>query len=238
MNKNEFDEYIKNYRLNLNKTLSLSGETSDFFAQYKAQKLRSWFPALVERKATILDYGCGDGTMANYVAKQFPKAAVHGIDPSKLSIEYAAQHHPSIKFIPMKKNNITYPPETFDLVYAAGVFHHISSSEHDYFLSHILRILKPGGHFVLFELNPYNPLTQRTFRRCPIDKNRTMLSPGYAKKILSTAGSVKTKYYCFFPAFFKKLRVVEKYLTWLPLGALYACIVQKRGSERCPHEKI
>jgi len=243
MDKSEFDEYIKNYRLNLNKSLSLSGETSDFFAQYKAKKLRSWFSNLANKPATILDYGCGDGSMANYVAKQFSHATVHGIDPSKLSIEYAAERYPSVQFTTMEQNKINYQSQTFDLIYAAGVFHHISFSEHNYFFYQIMHILKPGGHFVLFELNPYNPLTKLTFKRCPIDKNRIMLSPHYAKKFLSTAGTVKTTYYCFFPAFLKKLRCIEKYFTWLPIGALYACIVQKRASadrptEGCSHEKI
>lgn len=229
MNKNEFDKHIKNYRKNLNQTLSFSGETSDFFAQYKAQKLFSWFPKLQNKKITILDYGCGDGTMTNYVQKQFVQATIYGTDPSQLSIEYAAKHHPRITFAHLQKNELNFPANTFDLIYTAGVFHHIPFDEHQYWYSQIMQALKPSGHFILFELNPYNPLTQRTFKRCPIDKNATMLAPRYAKKLLSQpkTHTIKTIYYCFFPAFLKKLRVFEKYLTWLPLGALYACIVQK-----------
>ncbi|MBU1007692.1 class I SAM-dependent methyltransferase [Candidatus Dependentiae bacterium] len=234
MNKNEFDQYIKNYRKNLNKTLSISGETSDFFAQYKAQKLYSWFPSLHNKNISILDFGCGDGAMTSYVQKQFVKAKIFGTDPSHLSIERATKQYPKITFSQLKENKIDYQTNTFDLVYAAGVFHHIDQQEHECFYSQIMRVLRPGGRFVLFELNPYNPLTQITFRRCPIDKNATMISTRSAKKLLSQAGETKTIYYCFFPAFLKKLRALEKYLTWLPLGALYASIVKKED----PREKI
>ena len=52
--KHEFDNYIKNYRQNLNQSLALSGETSGFFALYKAKKLREWLPELSNKKISIL----------------------------------------------------------------------------------------------------------------------------------------------------------------------------------------
>lgn len=233
--KHEFDNHIKNYRQNLNKTLALSGETSDFFAKLKAKKLLEWFPHLAQKPTTILDYGCGDGTMSSYVQQNFPIATVYGIDPSSESIAHAQRKFPHINFSTLRDDTISFVPGTFDLVYAAGVFHHIPFKKHEYYLAQIIKMLKPGGLFVLFELNPYNPLTRLTFRRCPIDKDATMLSPRYAKKLLKSSGlnppvegcKPKTIYYCFFPSFLKKLRPLEKFLKKFPLGALYASIIKK-----------
>ena len=50
----EFDKYINNYRENLDKSLSISGETSDFFAKYKAKKLLEWFPNLANKEIKII----------------------------------------------------------------------------------------------------------------------------------------------------------------------------------------
>jgi len=220
----EFDNCIKNYRQNLDKSLSLSGETSNFFAEYKAKKLLGWLPNLYNKKINILDFGCGDGTMASYVSKLFPQAKIKGIDISQESIYCAKKKFPTINFYCTENLN---EKNSYDLIYSAGVFHHIEFKNHKNILKKIFNNLKINGYFVLFELNPYNILTRRTFKKCPIDKNATMLSPKYSNDILLKFGKISTKYYFFFPAFLKVIRPIEKYLTKIPIGALYATIVQK-----------
>ncbi len=101
-------------------------------------------------------------------------------------------------------------------------------------LQQIFNTLKKNGTFVLFELNPYNPFTQLAFSNCYIDQNATMLYPGYAKQLLPQYGKAQQYYYCFFPSWLNFLRPSEKYLTWCPLEALYACITTKKDS----YEKI
>lgn len=85
----EFDQYAKQYRELLDKNLWLSGESSTFFAEYKALKLKEWLPELVKTPITILDFGCGDGLMTSFIASLFPTATVFGVDPSSESIEVA-----------------------------------------------------------------------------------------------------------------------------------------------------
>ena len=223
----EFDKYLKNYRKNLDISLSLSGERSDFFAEYKSKKLAEWLSHLQTKKIEILDFGCGDGQMPAYVQQKFVNAKVFGTDISHDSIAYATKAHPDLTFKELKHETIPFPENKFDLVYAAGVFHHIPLSEHKKFIKGIMRVLKSSGSFVLFELNPYNPLTRRTFKRCPIDKKATMLSSHYAKKILRPHGNITTNYFFFFPSFLRKMRFIEKYLSKIPLGALYATIIRK-----------
>lgn len=230
----EFDCYIKNYRKNLDKSLALSGESSIYFAQYKAAKLKEWLTARANQPQTILDFGCGDGMMTSFVAKEFPRAQVYGVDPSPESIKVAQEQYPSMHFVvnSEKKSDLEFNDRMFDIVFAAGAFHHIPFEMHQGYLQEISRILKPDGVFVMFELNPFNPLTVRTFKRNPIDQNAVMLRPSYAKNLLKQTiptASVETKFYCFYPNILKYLRWTEKFMTKISMGALYATIAQKKA---------
>ncbi|PCI74045.1 hypothetical protein COB28_02665 [Candidatus Dependentiae bacterium] len=226
--KHEFDDYIEKYRDNQNKDVRLSGETGEFFAEYKVQKMASWFQEYVKKPVDILDFGCGDGLMTQYAHKYFPKATIRGIDPSSKSIAYAehASMKDNIKFDVLEGDTLLYDDKSFDLTYAAGVFHHIKFDQHEHFIGELARITKKGGRIIIFELNPFNPLTLHTFRNSPIDKNATLLFPRYTKSISRSIGKVSTKYYCFFPSFARKLRILEPYMTWCPIGALYATIIE------------
>lgn len=227
----EFDQYIDQYRDNLDKALSLSGESSTFFAQYKADKLREWLPERVYQAQKILDFGCGDGVMTNFVSQYFPNASVYGVDPSAKSVEVAQRSFKHINFSVNSEVEDTLPfePDTFDIIFAAGAFHHIAFDKHHKYLEELDRIIKPSGCIVLFELNPLNPLTTLTFKRNPIDQYATMLTPWYAHKLAQRYGKATLKFYCFFPKIFKFLRPTERFLTKLPLGALYAVLISRQG---------
>lgn len=227
MQEHEFDSYIKNYRQNQDQHVSLSGESGAFFAEYKVQKMAAWFPELIMGKYAILDYGCGDGLMTFFAKKYFPNSALYGIDPSSKSIEDAAEQFKDITFEVLQNNTMPYQNASMDFVFAAGVFHHIPFDEHAQCVKEILRVLKPGGTFILFELNPFNPLTVLTFKRSPVDQNATMVFPRYGRRLVKAFGKITTKYYCFFPAFAKKLRIFEPFMTKIPFGALYAVIATK-----------
>ena len=113
------------------------------------------------------------------------------------------------------------------MIYAAGVFHHIPFEMHSHYIQECLRVLKPNGLLVLFELNPLNPGTRYIFNRNPIDQNATMLNHWYAKKLVKKYGFKETIFYCFFPHTLRFLRPLEKYLNRVPLSGLYGIIVRK-----------
>jgi ubiquinone/menaquinone biosynthesis C-methylase UbiE len=228
MQHHEFDDFIKNYRNNADQHVAISGESSAFFARYKVEKLAEWRPNLVSQELSILDYGCGDGLMTACFEAIFPKASVHGIDPSLKSIEVARKNYKNLLFAHLEGDAMPYESDSFDLISAAGVFHHIPFEEHDKWLTEIFRVLRPGGTFVLFELNPFNPLTQYVFRTSPVDRDAQMVYPGYASRVLRQYGSeLEYKYYFFFPSFLKWMRRFEAYMTKIPFGGLYAVIVRK-----------
>lgn len=223
----EFDNYIDKYRDNLDKALSLSRESSDFFADYKAKKLKEWLPERVIKRRSILDFGCGDGVMTNYVSSYFPQAIVYGVDPSEKSTESAQQKFNHIQFSTnsTEDSHLLFDNETFDIIFSAGTFNHVDFNHHNNYLKELVRILKRDGCIVLFELNPLNPLTVITFKRNPIDKSTKMLTPWYAYNLVKKHGKTEIKFCCFFPKIFKLFRPAERLLTKLPFGALYATIM-------------
>ncbi len=179
----------------------------------------------------MLDFGCGIGTMTAFVEKQFTHAHIHGIDPSLESIKIAQKRYPNISFSQSHGTKIDFDDNYFDFVFAAGAFHHIPFSEHEEYKKELLRVLKPGGDFVLFELNPLNPGTTFIFNRSPIEKNARMLYPRYARSLFGDFGLVSTKYYSFFPNFLRWFRPAEKYMTKIPVGGLYACLAVKNSDK-------
>ena len=224
--RHEFDDYIEFYRQAQGRAIAISGETEDYFATLRAERLRAWLPELTGRPISILDFGSSDGHMAAIVKKFFPEARVMGIDSSPRSIEYARRGHPGLEFFVLEGGRLPFGDATFDFVYAVGVFHHISFAEHDAICREIFRVIKPGGAFVLFEMNPWNPITQIIFAISVVDRHATMFSSRYAAKLLRSYGTVDTRYYAYFPRFLKFLRPLEPRLEKIPFGTLYATIIR------------
>lgn len=224
----EFDKYAKGYREILDAPLALTGESSSFFAEYKTQKLAEWLPEFYQgTPQTILDFGCGDGLMTHFVSQQFPQSIIHGVDPSTESIKIAQESYPNITFGVSGDTLENFADNTFDVIFSAGVFHHIPFELHEHYTKELLRILNKNGILVIFELNPFNPATRYIFKHSPVDIHATMLYPNYAQKLLTPYGIPKIKFYGFFPNLLKNLRWSEKFLTKVPLGGLYAAILKK-----------
>lgn len=223
----EFDQFAKNYRDIIDPAMKATGETSDYFAHLKAQKLTEWFPHYIDKNISILDFGCGVGAMTSHIIKYFGQATVYGIDPSQESIRVAQEKLYNVNFRVASGINVGFSEKMFDLVVAANVFHHIPFQEHILCAQEIFRVLKPGGNFIMMELNPYNPGTRYIFNRNPIDRNAQLLVPRYSARLFHEYGKIQIKYFCFFPALLRKLRFLEAYATKVPLGGLYALLTTK-----------
>lgn len=228
-NDHEFDQYAEQYRNILDNGLHATRETSEYYARLKIEKLAQWLPEAVNQKLHILDFGCGDGMMTHYLGEKFKNSIVVGVDPSAKSIDVAQKKYGSTSLtFAVSDTKIPFEDHAFDIICTASVLHHISFSEHKHYLDEIFRVLKPGGTFIMFELNPLNPGTQYVFNTNPIDKNARMLTPWYAKKMLSGYGATRTNFYAFFPGFLRWFRFLDPILIKVPLGGLYACLITKK----------
>jgi len=223
----EFDDFAEKYRSQQDQHLAATGDDSDYYAKYKVHKLASWKPQLLAKENNILDFGCGDGLMSYYLAYYFNRSKVHGIDISSESIEIAKSfNYKNIEFSAIT-NKIDFSDNYFDIICAAGVFHHIPPDEHKLWAKELIRVLKPGGICVIFELNPLNPGTQYIFWNHPMEKNAKMLWPWQTKKLFVNTGKTENKFFCYFPNWLKYFREYEPYFEKIPFGGLYACITEK-----------
>ena len=224
----DFDDYSRSYKDKLDAVLKRCGETSDYFYSYKIDCLKHKLKEL-ERPYFVLDFGSGIGTLSALVAQEFPRWTVYGYDISSQSIELATEKWSRL-------NNLTFlgtwPVHVkFDIIIAANVFHHVPADARRDTLSNIRKLLTPDGKVVIFEHNPWNPLTQFIVRNCEFDRDAILISASHFTKMAYDCGLdvCSKQYIVFFPNLFKKLRFLERNLGWFPLGAQYMLILNSRA---------
>jgi SAM-dependent methyltransferase len=228
MNAVEFDRFATSYDQHLAKSLAITGEDRNFYAQHRIDWLAAHIARLQVRVRKILDYGCGDGANAPMLARRFA-AGVLGVDVSMASIALACQCNsgPGISFLSVAEWT---PDGSIDLAFCNGVFHHIAPGARAACLAAIRKALAPAGLFAFWENNPWNPGTGYVMSRCPFDKNAITISPYRARKILSQAGFkiLRTDSLFYFPRQLRLLRPAEHWLRAVPFGGQYLVLCQNR----------
>jgi len=224
--KVDFDDFAAEYTEILDDHLRFFGEESGYFAEVKVRTTRDLVCPAPQR---ILEYGCGTGMSLIWLAALFPGAELSGCDISEKSLRVAATRIPGVDlFVSGKEGDMDRKP--FDLVFVAGVFHHVAPAERGQVLADIRRRMALGGNLVIFEHNPYNPVTRRLVSTCSFDRDAMLLPPRELRALLAGAGlEVRSlRYTLFFPAFLRRLRCLEKSMGFLPLGGQY-CIHATSG---------
>ncbi|MEO0062188.1 MAG: hypothetical protein RLZZ08_748 [Pseudomonadota bacterium] len=224
MTEAEFDRVADDYQAQHAASIRLSGEEPAYFANYKAEDARQIVSLAGLKPENILDFGCGVGNSIAPLRKHFPEAQITGLDVSLESLAVARNvHGDTVEYRSYDGLQIPADIGRFDLIFTACVFHHIPHAQHIALLRQIKALLKPGGRFILFEHNPWNPLTRHAVANCPFDANAVLISAPEMMRRFKSAGfcCAPIRYRIFFPALFARLRPLERYLTWLPLGAQY-----------------
>jgi ubiquinone/menaquinone biosynthesis C-methylase UbiE len=108
-----------------------------------------------------LDLGCGQGWYASELARM--GYCMNGCDLSEKQIEharsFAAKEGVSVDFTVADAARLPYGDESFDFAYAVNMVHHLTVLEtREQVLREVARVLKPGGVFILHEINVENPL--------------------------------------------------------------------------------
>ncbi|PSN85498.1 hypothetical protein B9Q02_06050 [Candidatus Marsarchaeota G1 archaeon BE_D] len=103
---------------------------------------------------SVLDIGCGPGSLTLKIAKNAPEVRVYGIDPSPYMIKEANKiAQKNVKF--ELGSSTLLPPLNFDLIYTVLSFHHWANQEDS--LEKIYEHLS-GNVFLVFEYNKDSPL--------------------------------------------------------------------------------
>jgi SAM-dependent methyltransferase len=225
MQKIDFDEYADTYDDILKAQLNFFSKDDKYFARYKAGFVRKYLKAQPER---ILEYGCGTGRNLAFLKEAFPLAEIYGSDISAKSIAIAKEQNQFARCYCFEEDVMQYS-DYFELIFVAGVFHHVAPSERAGVLRHINGLLSKTGSVFIFDHNPYNPVTRKLVRECPFDTDAILLSACGMCELLEKAGfvAILKKYTLFVPPSLARLARLERYLGWLPLGGQY-CIQARK----------
>jgi len=214
----DFDQYTENYNELLKEKTQFFSPNEEYFARYKVDIVRRRLHAPVRR---ILEYGCGIGRNIPFLQQAFPGAEIVGSDISAASLDIAREENPGVEFF--LEDGHVGPIGQFDVIFVAGVFHHIPPAERGNVAQTISRRLSADGSLFVFEHNPFNPVTRRIVSTCPYDEDAVLLTPSELKSVLRQAGfGIEHKSYCLFiPPSLPALLPLEGKLGWLPLGGQY-----------------
>jgi SAM-dependent methyltransferase len=213
----------------LNRGVRISGEDKQFFIRGRIQDLKCQLPKDFSPRR-ILDFGCGIGDTAAFLAGIFPEAKIVGIDLSEKFLNYAKQRYQSsrVAFYFFKE---LVEIDSFDLCYVNGVFHHIPPQKRLDVVKIIHNALSPEGYLALFENNPWNFGTRLIMKLIPFDRNTQPLTPVETRRLIEKAGFVccaPTRFLFYFPHLLAFLRGIECHLARFPFGAQYYVLAIKQ----------
>ena len=220
-----FDKYVSDYRgIHTQNIHNVSGVDSAYFCEFKL-KLLEQDGIIPQKSGKWLDFGCGDGSSAEYITKHYPEYEYIGLDISTVSLDVARQRYGErYQFVSYDGVNMPFEDNSFDVIYLACVLHHIEPEDRPHIIKELIRILKPGGNIVIFEHNPYNPLTRKVVHDCIFDEGVKLVRPGRLIKLLKK-NDIKTDLYysIFFPRkkLFAGMLKYERRLSKCPLGGQY-----------------
>lgn len=99
--------------------------------------------------ATILDVGCGTGTLTVWIKKHFPDARVIGLDldPTilRMARDKATRSGVTIEFIESNAAKMPLASDSVDAVFSSLFFHHLLPEQKFRVLREIFRVLSVNG---------------------------------------------------------------------------------------------
>ena len=124
------------------------------------QAFRKFIAELAELKKgeSVLDIGCGTGTMA-LLAKQYvgETGKSCGIEPSAEMVSFARQKAKRQKALidinPGVIEQIDHPSQSFDVILCVIVMHHMPDETKIQGIKEMARVLKSGGRLVVVDSN-------------------------------------------------------------------------------------
>jgi SAM-dependent methyltransferase len=219
----DFDTYSDRYREEVERSIGFIGQEVDFFAEVKALHLLDLLRRRLgdPRSLRVLDVGCGVGVTDRHLVGRLGE--LHGVDITPGVIEEARRQVPDVRYEVYDGTRLPHEDGEVDVAFAICVMHHVPPAAWPAFSKELGRVVRPGGLAVVFEHNPFNPLTRRAVDRCEFDEDAVLLRRRTTRKLLAEAGlrPAEAPFITFFPFAAQRMRPIERALRWLPLGAQY-----------------
>lgn len=164
--------------------------------------------ANIQANETVLDVGCGTGTLAIAAKKaSHSSVVIHGSDAAPEMIDRARQKASEagvdIEFSYGLVENIQADDNSYDLVMNSLMVHHLPDELRDKAFAEIYRVLKPGGRLLVVDFEPpKNRLTRAWLSLTPVKQmlqiDNSVIPPQLEKagfqniKVDATASSIAT----------------------------------------------
>jgi ubiquinone/menaquinone biosynthesis C-methylase UbiE len=163
-------------------TIEVDGiRVADYFEACTAPENRFILRQLGDvRGKYLLDLGCGAGENSVYFAKLGAKCVATDYSPGmvEVALKLAEANHVAVEGRAINAMAIDFPDNTFDIVYASNLLHHIPDPRLT--LQEMHRVLKPGGKACFWDPLKHNPVINvyrriatkvRTEDETPLDIN-------------------------------------------------------------------
>jgi SAM-dependent methyltransferase len=225
----EFDAYSDSYLESVQSSIAFCGQELEYFTRRKVQHLLD-LTARYHRdpsELTFLDVGCGIGVTDAMLCGGVGE--LHGVDVAPGAIARAAERNPDVRYRVGDGSTLPYEDTGMDVAFAICVAHHVEPQLRAGFAAELRRVVRPGGLVVVFEHNPYNPLTRVVVSRCAFDEDAVLLTRRECAAMLRGSGltPIHARYIIFTPFEHRVIPHLERPLGWLPLGAQH-CVVARR----------
>jgi SAM-dependent methyltransferase len=227
--RNVFEHYKNTYRQEIQKSINFAGKDLDFYTEVKVSKLLYLTYQFLgsPNQLNILDVGCGIGITDFYLTSKYKK--VYGIDLSHGAVKKAETLNPQAFYKSYAGKKLPYSKNSMDITFAICVMHHVVPDELNQFCKEMMRVTKKGGLVIIFEHNPFNPLTRHAVAHCKLDENAHLLSLKKIENMLVTSeGTILDRRYILFTPFRGRLfSYLDTLLKGIPLGAQYLVTARK-----------
>ena len=111
--------------------------------------------ANIEDGHSVLDVGCGTGSLIVMLKRQYSAVQVVGLDPDSKALLRAQKKvrraGVSVQLDHGFADELPYLERSFDRVFSSFMFHHLDEQERERTSREVLRVLKPGGSFHLLD---------------------------------------------------------------------------------------
>jgi SAM-dependent methyltransferase len=101
----------------------------------------------------VLDVGCGTGKQLAADRDVLPEALLVGVDPFANMLRVAHERCPAVAWVRADGTELPFADEAFDHVTNQFSYQHVAGRER--LFAEIRRVVRPGGRFVLTNIDPW-----------------------------------------------------------------------------------
>lgn len=118
-----------------------------------------------ERSVSVLDVGCGTGKQLAANRGRFPDAVLVGVDRFERMLRIALERCPGVFWLQADGATLPFRGEAFNYVTSQYSYQHVRRPRQ--LLSEVFRVLRPGGRFVMSNIDPWSMTGWIVYRYFP-----------------------------------------------------------------------